>query len=298
MKWQIPAKTFLLGEYAALAGGPALLLTTEPCFAVNLTYAGNTDGVHVLSPAGVWWAKNAPENAGLSWHDPYHGRGGMGASSAQFLGVYLACQTVQKKELGHQHLLEAYLSCAWQGQGLPPSGYDVLAQSMQGCVYIHKQQGICESLPWVFADLSFVLLHTGKKLATHEHLQQSRRFLHVEELASIVCLAREAFACKDSGRLIDAVKQYHQQLAKFNLVSQHSLQLLQILNKYPQVAAAKGCGALGADVLLLLVPAEKLSSFCNVLQQDEWPILATSENLYTKSPLIENNPRKTLEISP
>ena len=28
MKWQIPAKTFLLGEYAALAEASAILLTT------------------------------------------------------------------------------------------------------------------------------------------------------------------------------------------------------------------------------------------------------------------------------
>ena len=36
MKWRIPAKTFLLGEYAAVAGESAIVLTTSPCFELSL----------------------------------------------------------------------------------------------------------------------------------------------------------------------------------------------------------------------------------------------------------------------
>ncbi|WP_206753639.1 hypothetical protein, partial [Escherichia coli] len=58
MKWQIPAKTFLLGEYADIAGEPANLLTTSPCFALTLTENAKLEGIHPKSPAGLWWQKN------------------------------------------------------------------------------------------------------------------------------------------------------------------------------------------------------------------------------------------------
>nr|WP_256594408.1 hypothetical protein [Legionella pneumophila] len=57
MKWQIPAKTFLLGEYAAIAGEPAILLTTSPCFTLTLTENAKLEGIHPESPAGLWWQK-------------------------------------------------------------------------------------------------------------------------------------------------------------------------------------------------------------------------------------------------
>ena len=34
--WKIPAKTFLVGEYAALTGACAIVLTTKPCFSFSL----------------------------------------------------------------------------------------------------------------------------------------------------------------------------------------------------------------------------------------------------------------------
>ena len=36
MKWSIPAKTFILGEYAAIAQRSAILVTTTPYFEVKL----------------------------------------------------------------------------------------------------------------------------------------------------------------------------------------------------------------------------------------------------------------------
>lgn len=61
MKWRIPTKTFLLGEYAALADLGAILLTTPPCFELTLTETPGLDGIHPDSPAGRWW-----QEAGIS----------------------------------------------------------------------------------------------------------------------------------------------------------------------------------------------------------------------------------------
>lgn len=296
MKWSIPAKTFLIGEYAALIGAPAIVLTTTPCFEVVLSHKPGLHGIHPESPAGRWWLAHGDKDKGLEWYDPYQGLGGMGASSAQFLGAYLACMYLQKKEPNQQDMLEAYLTCAWNGAGLLPSGYDVIAQSLSGCVYIEKQQRVCQIYQWPFADMIFFLLHTGQKLATHQHLQSTVLPNHVSALATIVKQAKKAFEQADSLQLIAAVDAYHQHLAEMNLVADHTLKCVEFFKKQKHVSAVKGCGALCADVLLLLVPMKKQEKMQHYLQTLGWTILATSENLHTGTALIEKNTIKRLEI--
>ena len=55
MNWCIPAKTFLLGEYVAIVGGAAIILTTTPGFEVRLVDTGDVTGIHPSSPAGLFW---------------------------------------------------------------------------------------------------------------------------------------------------------------------------------------------------------------------------------------------------
>lgn len=284
MKWTIPAKTFLLGEYVALMGGPAIILTTSPHFELSLLDQPGLEGIHPKSPAGIWWQQsNYSKQYGLHWHDPYQQRGGLGASSAQFVGAYLAHLHLQQKPLEEKTLLDAYLQCAWQGEGTPPSGYDVLAQSLnfksavkldlncaeyrtptnsgffklQGCAHIHQQKNIYQISSWPFQEIAFILLHTGKKLATHHHLQSLDLPNQIKPLESIVENARKAFESGNSMDLVDAINAYQQKLEQLNLVAEHSLKQLEILKQHSDVLAAKGCGAMGADILLLLVPMKK-----------------------------------------
>ncbi len=286
MKWSIPAKTFLLGEYAALAGSSAMILTTTPCFEVLLSDKPGLDGIHDESPAGRWWIQQCHEGVGLQWHDPYHGRGGLGASSAQFIGAYLASVHVQKKTANQQALLNAYWQCVAEGAGLRPSGYDVLAQSLCGCVYINRQKNHCQSFSWPFQDVGFFLVHTGKKLATHHHLQAISLPSQISELAFIVDLAKEAMTAVDGYRMVDAVNAYHQQLAHMNLVAEHSMQHIDLLREQSGVLAMKGCGAMGADVLLLLVSIESQAVVRHQLLLMGLDIIATHTDLYDGTPLV------------
>lgn len=279
MKWSIPAKTFFLGEYAAIESAPAIVLTTKPCFELTLTDAPGLHGIHPESPAGRFWALQGHLNQGLSWHDPYHGCGGLGASSAQWLAAYYASHYLNNQSFSQDDMLDAYFQSAWQGIGVRPSGYDVLAQSYRGCVYIHRRQGECNTFAWPFAELAFILLHTGKKLATHHHLESLTLSREVEQLANIVESAQLAFESADHQRVIDAVNAYHVRLLEQNLVASHSLELINELKKNSTVLAIKGCGALGADVLLLLVPAKNLSDMCGSLAKNGRKILATSDDL-------------------
>lgn len=296
MKWLIPAKTFLLGEYAALAGGPAIILTTSPCFELTTTTKPGLDGIHPLSPAGRYWTAYGLRDSGLTWYDPYQGCGGMGASSAQFLGAYLASMSAQQQIVSQQAMLDAYFDYAWHGQGLRPSGYDVLAQALQGCSYICRQQRLCQSYDWPFPELAFILLHTNRKLATHEHLQATSLPNQIDELAAVVESAKTAFERADSERFIDAVNTYYQLLLRRNLVAEHSRHYIAIIKQQDDILAVKGCGALGADVLLVITAKSTLASVLDNLSTIGLAILATTDDLYTNNALIENIPAKTLEI--
>jgi len=281
MTWTIPAKTFLLGEYAALQDGPAIVLTTTPCFEVGLSKEQEAPVIHPDSPAGLFW-KNANIDSQLTWHDPYQGIGGLGASSAQFLGAYLA--TTPQSTLDQDALLEAYWACSWQaGQGVRPSGYDVLAQASSGCVYINRQDDACTSYNWPFTDMAFILLHTGDKLPTHHHLQAIRLTEAMDALTSIVLSGKEAFEQADSTQLIDAVKAYHQALTALDLVAERTREQLARLAESQDVLACKGCGAMGADVLLVLVPSNRLLACKQRFDLEGWPVLATSDDLYNKN---------------
>lgn len=298
MKWQIPAKTFLVGEYAALAGGSAILLTTTPCFEMTLVSGNVNQGLHPDSPAGQWWASHRIPDYCLHWFDPYEGRGGLGASSAQFIGAYLATCHLLNVKASRQVLMDAYYQSSWRGEGLKPSGYDVIAQTRHRCVFINRQKDCMEAYEWPFSDIVFLLVHSGQKLATHYHLQNASLPVSTAELSAIVDQAKTAFVETNSKKLVQAVNDYQQALDARHLVAQHSLSHINVLKSNHNILAAKGCGALGADVLLLIMPTDSLLQQQDDLSAEGWVVLASSHEVYSGKPLLKNNPSKTLEILP
>lgn len=286
MTWAIPAKTFLLGEYSAIADRGAIILTTHPCFELMLSETPGLHGIHPDSPAGRWWRLAGHDNLGLHFHDPYHHCGGMGASSAQFLGAYLATSYVSHQTPTHAGLLEAYWQCAWLGQGLRPSGYDVMAQSLSGCVSLNRQAHRCDIFPWPFPDLAFILLHTGLKLATHHHLIETTLSDDVKLLDAIVTQGQCAFIQSDSQALVDSVTAYHEALMLQHRVTQNTQQLIASCEGLPGLLAMKGCGAMGADVLLFITTVEGAPVIQHHLEGMKLKILATSESVFTGECLI------------
>ncbi|MFJ1267142.1 mevalonate kinase [Legionella lytica] len=279
MKWLIPAKTFLLGEYAAVAEASAIVLTTSPYFELSHNSELDLVGIHPQSPAGLWWQQQNHLKTGLSWHDPYAGCGGLGASSAQFLASYLASCMLQEKPAHMNSMLEAYYQVSWTGKGLRPSGYDVIAQSQHGCVYINRQNNIVQCYAWPFQNLSFFLIHTGVKLATHHHLQDTALPAQIDYLSNLVDTAKNAFEQHDSQQLVTCINDYHAKLAELGLVAEHSQQLINQFKSYPEVLAIKGCGALGADIILVLTSRSAATTFNAKLQQENRALLATEKFL-------------------
>lgn len=280
MKWQIPAKTFLLGEYSAVAEASAIILTTTPHFELSLSDKENSlEQIHPQSPAGILWYKEKTKGKYLSWNDPYNGRGGLGASSAQFLACYWAVCHLNNKKPDLNSMLELYYQSSWTGKGLRPSGYDVIAQSHQGCVYINKQKNLIKAFNWPFKELSFLILHTGIKLATHHHLMETPLPAPIDYMSSLVDSAKQAFEQRNSTQLINAINDYHQILFNLNLVAIHSLDIINSIKEYPEVLAIKGCGALGADTVLIITRQQDLLAMKEKLQAKNYLILATDSDM-------------------
>lgn len=280
--WFVPAKTFLVGEYAALKRKSAILLTTSPCFELRTTKQPGLHGIHPHSPAGRWWSEYQTNDAGFSWHDPYQGLGGMGASSAQFLAVYQACAHLHNQLVEPEQLLQDYLQITTTQTGIAPSGYDVLAQQSQGCVYLNRQTNAYEQYAWPFTDLGFILLHTHHKMATHEHLQALVLTKVTDHLSDLVEQAKSAFLTQSSDDLLKVVHAYHQALYEQGWVTEHSLSLIQRLYQETPALAIKGCGAMGSDVLLVLMAQTDVPTQTTLLQQAGWHVLANQRSLYDR----------------
>lgn len=255
-----PSKTFLCGEYAVLNKGPALILNTEPRFQLSLIESALSPlalNISEQSPAGKLFKKYLDKFIGkrVNFTDPHHGKGGFGASSAQFifLANYLGFSNPWK-------ILNLYREYAWNGIGIMPSGADVIAQITGKLTFFHEAENKIEKLGWPFPDLTIVLLHTGNKIATHEHLNtlSSASFPQLQEIALSVY---NAIKCKNESIVIKCINDYAQEMYKLGYVALHTKDLIAKILLQPGVKAVKGCGALGADVILILLSSDKVIDF-------------------------------------
>lgn len=246
----IPAKTFLLGEYAVLKKAPAMILTTTPGFTITVCMDDTGKKPHPQSPAGRYLAKHNID-ASFHIHTPYpHLEGGLGASSAQFIAAWRSQQS-QKTNSDYQTIFDEFQACTQNNQSFPPSGADVLAQLSGGIAVIHPRPGVlCQSSTWLFANLALCLWHTGTKLPTHDHLNDLE--VIPEDLVTAATQGVHAWLTKDPNAWILGMQNFADALAAHGLVARHTQEYLSELRKDTRVIAAKGCGAMGADVILAL----------------------------------------------
>lgn len=272
----VPGKTFLAGEYLALHEGPSLVFNSQPTFELEVKEGRQKNStIHAESPAGLFIRKHSDffDRYDLTFHDPYSGRGGLGASTAQFLSVYglLLCQGQAsfdfKAKIDLKKLLEAYYEVSWSGAGRRPSGADLVGQLFGAFTFFDKSQLQVASIQeWPFTDIEFSLVHTGNKVATHEHLQSLTHF-NSDELAKSFQVIQKSFENKNSTQFIEGINSYAQALLNLNFVCQKTQELLKTLGQVQGVLAAKGCGALGADIILAITTKgsqELLKQFCKI----------------------------------
>lgn len=256
LKLSVPAKNFILGEYAVLEQGNALLFTHTPIFTLLATEGiPQLTGIHLHSPAGRFYQQHFDVFSAqhVAFIDPYHGIGGLGASSAQFILLYALFYHLKDTSFSLESLLETYQSLAWQGEGYPPSGADLVAQSVGGMVGWNPSTKEVTAFDWPFADtLSLHFIHTHHKIKTHEHLDSLQLDFALDELKYTVDKATDALDRTDSITFCNAINTYANLLHQHQLTAPHTVTLLNSVKKLEGVKAAKGCGALGSDVLLVV----------------------------------------------
>lgn len=273
--YSAPGKCFIAGEYLAMDGGPCLVVNVEPRFELRVSEGrGRADGLPSGSPAASFVSRH-PEffhGLDLEFRDPHAGAGGWGASTAQYLTVFAAhawgaaANDEAHRDLDLRALLESYQRDAWNGEGRAPSGADLVAQSRGGWMFFERATGSIQVSAWPFEDLEPYLIRTGEKVPTHEHLRALGSW-DPEPLRRLMMRVRESWSVADAPAFCAALGQYGTELRGRGWATERSRSLLHDLLWRDGVRAAKGCGALGADLVLAVVDRAERRSFENFLEE-------------------------------
>ena len=199
---EVPSKTFVIGEYLAINGTASMVMATEPTFFIKII-EDKTFGFHPESPAGRLRQSLADQNFGYSFFDPHQGRGGFGRSTAEYLAVYLYNQFLKtnREDMSAEILddledvVQTYQS--FSGGDYKPSGADLVAQICGGLCWYDGNNYLASQLAWPFPGYDIYVFHTGKKLATHEHLKDLKP-TNLRPLIPILLAARTSL---DQGNL-------------------------------------------------------------------------------------------------
>lgn len=266
----IPAKSFLAGEYLALQGMGALVFCSQPGFAFEIQKKSQTENpFHAESPAGRLWLREK------KWIVNYKfiflagaDLKGWGTSTAEFIAVHALLQMkdslwVEEQRFFDLHwMLRDYQEIARDKSAIfPPSGADLVAQVNGGLTLFERQSGKIQKFAWPFHDISFVLLPTGRKLKTHEHLSALGQ-MSVDNLKHIFEMLKLSLQTVNQQLFVQSIQEYGAELKQLNLLSKNSeLDLDSYTQDY--ILAKKGCGAMGEDVLLLVIKKQAEFHFKN-----------------------------------
>jgi mevalonate kinase len=269
LAFEIPSKTFIVGEYLAINGTASMLLATEPSFLIKII-KDKLYGFHDESPAGRLKKMLSLNNKGYSVFDPHNGRGGFGRSSAEYLAVYMHdfYNKNEKLEIAEDILnnLEDFISLYRKscGPDYIASGADLVAQVCGGICWYDGMNFNCEQLIWPFPGYDILIFHTGKKLATHEHLKNLKK-MDLRSLIPILIASRTSMDQANLKVFCESLNYYYDILNELNLSDPQVRQSVERLRKNPEILASKGCGAMGVDTVLVVCEksdSKKVKDLC------------------------------------
>lgn len=262
----VPGKTFLLGEYAVLAGKPALLAAVAPRFEFRKNPVGQTWKPHPDSPAGQLLRGKENLLGASEFMDPYQGAGGFGGSIAEFISAFSLIQPQAIQNRDWKMALRAYRQL-FESNPLPPSGADLICQWNGGVLLWEPIEEKIVSLEEAF-DWSLFLVfsatgQSGRKVATHEHLQtlQNMGFPNrceqlIANLSNITRKGWDSIRANDVPGLGFCLTQYAEFLEREGLEHPLSREDRVVISQMPGVAGVKGSGAMLSDILLVLLTKE------------------------------------------
>lgn len=282
---KIPSKTFLAGEYNILHGGTAILINTKPNFVFTIKNSdSHANPFHPQSPAGLFIQQHYEyfQQHKIYFNDPHNGLGGFGGSGAEFLGAYCSKMYIKNGGISNQSLSMEQLLTEYQQYtiGNKTSGADLVAQMHGKITMYEKNQQQATTLSWDFPNLGFLLVPTKQNINTHQHLQ-TLDYNFNYDLENIVFDFKKSLYDNNEELLVDATQQFHQHMQQQKLCHPNTVDLIDNLLQYPEILAAKGCGALGADVMLLIYQTNQLMTVQDILRNNELSAVATENDLAT-----------------
>ncbi len=265
----IPCKTFLVGEYAVLDGGEALGIATGPGFVLS------SDLMNYHPDSAVSLYLGQTQFSRVQSIAP----GGFGKSTAEFIFAYLQKVEFPKFEL----ILSDYLRLFDQSPKQRPSGADVVIQCLGGISHIASDKNKSHRIGWPFPDLGFLLVSTGLKIATHQHLKELDRSL-IKHLPTLSLSVIEAFKKADQELFFKTLNNWKKALEQKGLTHPEVLKLMENLrqNIATQVTSEfiiKQCGAFGADVMIIIFEKNKKDDITKILKRNGLSIVATENDL-------------------
>ena len=250
-----PAKTFIIGEYSVLAGGPAVVLNTSPRFVCRIQKNSALGKLNLAenSPAGQWVKKHPQDfqSVQLDWINDYEGQGGLGFSSAQFNILYAYSFILREGHIDQitpQEIWRSYRSLKFDG--FIPSGADIITQWVGGVTVFEQSPLSIETLTASLPDLDCLVLRTGDYFETHKYLKNFK-LGDVSDLKKIAELAVSAMKQKEETAFISAINDYRTVLKRKNYITAKSEEILNRLEKIKAIKALKACGAMGAETLII-----------------------------------------------
>ena len=226
----IPSKTFLFGEYAVLAGAPAVLLATPPFFEV---VSDEFETFHKSSIANKMLTEQ--QKLGIRGHKIK----GLGRSSAEAI-IADANKDIDMKLNSYKRACDDLRCIA--------SGADLICQWFGECTVISNKQNVSEK--WLFDDIDIGIWSTGKSLATQSHLLDVRKI--PDKIIESANSCYHAWQGKDIESICANVKEFQQNLVDVGLQSNETTMLVEKISAFTGIILAKGCGAMGADIILTL----------------------------------------------
>lgn len=266
MKINIPAKTFLVGEYSVLLGGAALGLATSPCFEVEY---GDSEFCE-LHPdsAAARYLKQMDKKPKFKITDPYIG--GFGRSTAE----YLAAITLDDEQTSSKfHDIFKKYKTFHSG-----SGVDLAFQYFGMVCLADPIISFYQTFSWHFDHLDFFTISTGLKIKTHEHLAN----LDLAKLADLPKMSNKIVQSYVENReelFLSLMKDWCEKLKQYGLTHENSLKMKYKLESFEPIKLVKPCGALGADVLLVFFDKDEKKIVQNYLLENNYKIAAHSSNL-------------------
>ena len=259
------SKVFLIGEYSACQYGRGILICHAPTFKFQLSHTYPQDALMEKV------TKEFPvlKHYGLQISAPHKDLGGFGQSSATFRAIANVLNewgVIHPTSINEWY--EWYLQFTWPTKkGLQPSGLDFIAQTVEGCQFIDRDKDMLQPCNWLVEHFGIVIAHMKHKVTTHQHLATiSSQNSLFQPLDQYTHNAYHAIQTKNPTDLLHALEQFQTTIRTLGLEHPNTLECIQQLKKLPNILHARGCGALGADVILILTPKDQCQIVAKSIQ--------------------------------